>query len=237
MTITGGKLMYTKDQMIQLTYQIEKNINELAFSEEEGMNHRDDNKRANYWRTKKRKGDEIEQILNCRIMEFHDGYAYRLPKEFVALWAFLLADFTISSDATGTTSMKDILKALKPTATMKDIPTSIIDKLRIGLQASYRKVYGDEINEIDTHEVIEMQLRAIQENYHFNCEKKKIENEIQHMLKEAFNSKLAQPNQYTVERSKEYETELYPFGELTFTQQVEKMTELKDQIRRQLEEW
>lgn len=227
--------MHTKDRMIQLTYQIEKNIDDLTLLENEFINDYDSNEKLNYLRSKKRKGDEIEQILNCRIMEFYDGHSYNLPKEFVALWSVLLSDFTFENGA----QMKDILKALKPgtSKAQANISPIIIEQLRLGLQFSYAKVYGDEVHEVNVDELIDRQIRVIQENYHFNFEKRKIEKEIQSLIKEAFSTKFGQPNQYTIEKNSFNNTELYPFGELTLEQQLEKMSELKNQIKLQLENW
>lgn len=228
--------MYTKDQMIQLAYQIENNMDDIAYSMDQLMQDNDSNKKLNYSRSKIRKGDEIEQILNCRIMEFHHGHAYYLPKEFVALWALFLADSKIENGEADGFEMKEILKELKPTANAKkNIPAVIIEKLRMGLQISYARAFREENYNVNINELIEMQIQAIQENYIFNIEKKKREKEIQQLLKDAFQTKFGRPNQYTVEASKGNHDELYPFGELTYEQQLEKMDKLKEKIKQQLE--
>ncbi|MDM5246432.1 hypothetical protein [Lysinibacillus sp. G4S2] len=229
--------MYTKDQMIQLAYQLENNLDEITDSMDNLIQDNDSKEKLNYSRSKKRKGDEIEQILNCRIMEFRQGHSYHLPKEFVALWALLLADSTIENGEDGI-EMKGILKGLKPTTnTRKTIPAAIIEKLRMGLQIAYVRAFKGENHDININELIDMQIQAIQENYLFNIEKKKKEKEIQQLIKDAFQTKFGRPNQYTVQASKEKHEELYPFGELTYEQQLEKMDELKEKIKRQLENW
>lgn len=230
--------MYTKDQMIQLAYQLENNLDEITDSIDNFMQDNDSDKKLNYNRTKKRKGDEIEQILNCRIMEFHQGHAYHLPKEFVALWALFLADSTIENGEADGFEMKEILKELKPTTNAKkDIPAAIIEKLRMGLQIAHERAFRGANHNLNINEVIEMQIQAIQESYIFNIEKKKREKEIQQLIKDAFQTKFGRPNQYTVGESKGNHNELYPFGELTYEQQLEKMDELKEKIKQQLEHW
>lgn len=230
--------MYNKDEMIQLTYQLENNLDGIKDAIDQFMQDRDSNERLNYNRSKKRKGDEIEQILNCRIEEFYQGNFYQLPKEFVALWALLLADSMVEDGNTDSIEMKGILKELKPTSNAKkNISEVVIEKLRMGLQISYARVFSDEIDYSRMSKLIEMQIQAIEENYNFNIEKKKKEKEILKLIKDAFQIKFGRPNQYTVEASKEKHEALYPFGELTYEQQLEKMDELKEIIEQQLENW